>query len=33
MMNAYNLSDFTTNKIIYYKLNDEENNFKEINYF
>ena len=32
-LNAYNLSDFTTNKIIYYKLDDVENNFIEINYF
>ena len=34
-INAYNLSDFTTKKIIYYLLddNDIENNFIEINYF
>ena len=32
-LNAYNLSNFTTNKIIYYKIDDDENNFIEINYF
>ncbi len=32
-INAYNLSDFTTNKIIYFKIGDLENNFLEINYF
>ena len=32
-INAYDLGEFTTNKIIYYKLNDLENSFMEINYF
>ena len=32
-INAYNLSNFTTNKIIYFKINDTDNNFLEINYF
>ena len=29
-LNAYNLSDFTTNKIIYYKLDDVENTLNDI---
>ena len=32
-INAYNLSDFTTNKIIFFKIDELENNFLEINYF
>ena len=31
--NAYNISEFNKGKIIYYKLNDGENNFIEIDYF
>ena len=31
--NAYNISGFTTNKIIYYQLTDPDTNYIEINYF
>ena len=32
-LNAYNLSDFETNKIIYFELKDVDDNYIEINYF
>ena len=31
--NAYDIGEFSTNKIIYYVLNDYDNNYIEINYF